>query len=256
MSWEDTVDDVTEDWEAALGDDVPESWETEEQSLFEQPAIVDDRVVCPGCKGEGKVHPETAKRIEEGMKPQPKKEAPKTGRFAKSNIRDDRDRQVADLVADIPLDDPVAEKLRLQKIVEDSDKKIVDEMFGGEATEDFLSENEKAVKQMTFNSINDYNRIATLLGKRANEANNVVGTVELLSVLIRTVKDSLSSDDFVKLSSQCGVYKEERKKAEVIVPTKKSKKKKGVAAKINVDTWEDEVGEYHGNNDMYADDFM
>ncbi len=36
------------------------------------------------------------------------------------------------------------------------------------------------------------------------------------------MKDSLSSDDFTKLASKCNVYKEERKKAENVVPGKKS----------------------------------
>lgn len=84
------------------------------------------------------------------------------------------------------------------------------------------------------------------------------------------MKDSLSSDDFTKLASKCNVYKEERKKAENVVPGKKSmwfdcqlmrcidkKKKTNASLKIVADTWQNDLNDYESaNNNYYDDDFM
>ena len=50
-----------------------------------------------------------------------------------------------------------------------------------------MSENEKAIKKIEFKSVNDYNRVATLLAKRVLDANNVVGTIEFLNVFLTNV---------------------------------------------------------------------
>ena len=227
---------------------VADNWEDDAAELFDPNAVIDKRVECPICHGEGKVTEEEKIRVEDRMKAKPSTKA------AAKPYNENRGVQTNE--REMPLDDPIAEKQRLRKIAENADAKILDDMFGGKADDAFISDTEKGLNMIKLDTIIDYQQLAYKLGKRMTEARNATFALEFLQCAIRQCGGSLNSDDFQKLASTCNVMKEERRNDEKAV-TKKGKKKNKAALKIpNVDAWFDDNDDAGAFDDDYNDDFM
>eukprot|EP00882_Tetradesmus_deserticola_P006804 GHRQ01007164.1.p1 GENE.GHRQ01007164.1~~GHRQ01007164.1.p1 ORF type:complete len:239 (+),score=137.84 GHRQ01007164.1:291-1007(+) len=145
------------------------------------------------------------------IKPQPKKKVEK--KYTKGEAVDDT-----------PLDDPEAERLRKQRLVEESDFRAINEMFGGERA--------SLVKQldgMLPKSVKDFEEAAELLAKLfiAPHAANK-NYKAFVKALLRAATEPLGSEDAKEIENLAGTLRADKVKAEKAAAAAKKGSKKSV----------------------------
>lgn len=117
-------------------------------------------------------------------------------------------------VGDDSLDDPLAEKLRQQRLVEESDFALANELFGEDACD---------LEKFMPKSAKEFEHYATMIaGKYLRPYQTSAHYVALLKALIRKSTVSLNSADAKELESLMGVIRNEKVKEEK--PVTKGKK--------------------------------
>mmetsp|Transcript_5212 Transcript_5212/g.19119 ORF Transcript_5212/g.19119 Transcript_5212/m.19119 type:complete len:215 (-) Transcript_5212:4966-5610(-) len=180
---------------------------------------------------------------EEEVKPTPK---PKPQADKKSKAK-------AKVVVEEPLADPVAEKLRQQRLVEESDFAMAKEMLGEAAKEVNLDE-------MIPKSEADFITYGKLVAKKVAHFESSIHYATMLKTMIKASTESMRADDVNELLSTCKVIFNEKQKAEKAAQGNKKKSKVGKSLKVERDDMDDIGGRgaggalYGGPDDDY--DFM
>lgn len=197
------------DDEDASDEDVKESWEDEEATLETKPA----------------------------SKPEPKPEKKKA---TESNVKTAN-------VQDGKLPDPVAEKLRQQRLVEEADYQSTTELFGN-------SNGDKSLDSFIPKSEEDFMEYAELVAHKLRPFDKSFHYVTLLKAVMRHAMTTLKAADAKDVASSVTVIANEKIKAEK--EANAGKKKSGTKKKqLHVDRPDDDalVGAYADIDDY---DFM
>lgn len=199
----------TWDDEDASDEDVKESWEDEEAIIEPKPA----------------------------SKPEPKSEKKKA---TESNVKTAN-------VQDGKLPDPVAEKLRQQRLVEEADYQSTTELFG-------KSNGDKSLDSFIPKSEDDFMEYAELVAHKLRPFDKSFHYVTLLKAVMRHAMTTLKAADAKDVASSVTVIANEKIKAEK--ESNAGKKKSGTKKKqLHVDRADDDalVGTYADIDDY---DFM
>lgn len=199
----------TWDDEDASDEDVKESWEDEEAIIEPKPA----------------------------SKPEPKPEKKKA---TESNVKTAN-------VQDGKLPDPVAEKLRQQRLVEEADYQSTTELFG-------KSNGDKSLDSFIPKSEDDFMEYAELVAHKLRPFDKSFHYVTLLKAVMRHAMTTLKAADAKDVASSVTVIANEKIKAEK--ESNAGKKKSGTKKKqLHVDRADDDalVGTYADIDDY---DFM
>ncbi|CAI5519552.1 unnamed protein product [Closterium sp. Naga37s-1] len=222
---------MSDDWDAddfepppvvVAKEPVKSSWEDEEEEEEEAPASTTTASAKP--KGEKK-----------------KKKAEDKGKG--------KEKEEGEEVDDEVLADPVAEKLRQQRLVEESDFKATKELFGGKK-----KEAERSLDDFLPKSEADFNEFADLIAARITPHSKSFHYVALIKSILRKVEAPLVGKDAKEISAAAAVIANEKLKAEK--EAEKGKKKGAKKQQLTVDRPEDDdyKGSYGGPDDEY--DFM
>ncbi|WIA24112.1 hypothetical protein OEZ86_007317 [Tetradesmus obliquus] len=146
------------------------------------------------------------------IKPQPKKKVEK--KYASKG----------ETVDDTPLDDPEAERLRKQRLEEESDFRAIADMFGGERASMV-----KQLDSMLPKSVKDFEEAAELLAKlfitpHATNKNYKA----FVKALLRVSADPLNSDDAKEIENTAGTLRADKVKAEKAAAAAKKGSKKSI----------------------------
>ncbi|CAI5963047.1 unnamed protein product [Closterium sp. NIES-64] len=160
-----------------------------------------------------------------------------------------KEKEEEEEVDDGVLADPVAEKLRQQRLVEESDFKATKELFGGKK-----KEAERSLDDFLPKSEADFNEFADLIAARITPHSKSFHYVSLIKNILRKVEAPLVGKDAKEISAAAAVIANEKLKAEK--EAEKGKKKGAKKQQLTVDRPEDDdyKGSYAGPDDDY--DFM
>ncbi|CAI5507241.1 unnamed protein product [Closterium sp. Naga37s-1] len=195
---------MSDDWDAedfepppvvVAKEPVKSSWEDEEEEEEEAPASTTTASAKP--KGE-------------------KKKKKKADDKGKGKEKEEEEEEVDDGV----LADPVAEKLRQQRLVEESDFKATKELFGGKK-----KEAERSLDDFLPKSEADFNEFADLIAARITPHSKSFHYVALIKSILRKVEAPLVGKDAKEISAAAAVIANEKLKAEK--EAEKGKKKGG-----------------------------
>eukprot|EP00877_Chromochloris_zofingiensis_P002961 jgi/Chrzof1/12666/Cz07g03020.t1 len=127
----------------------------------------------------------------------------------------------AEDVEEAPLDDPIAEKLRQQRLVEEADFRAARELFGDTGT--------KSLEAILPKSVKDFEEYAQLLAARYIQPHSSSKNYKaFLKHLLKLATDPLTSEDAKELEATAGTIRAEKVKAEKAAAAAKSKVKKTV----------------------------
>ncbi|KAF8055280.1 eukaryotic translation initiation factor 3 subunit J [Scenedesmus sp. PABB004] len=148
------------------------------------------------------------------IKPQPKKKVEK--RYTKGEPAED----------DTPLDDPEAERLRRQRLEEESDMRAINDMFGGERAAQV-----RALEGMVPKTVKDFEEAADLLAKlfvtqHAGHKNYKA----YVKALLRAAAEPLPAEDAKEVEAVAAALRADKVKAEKAAAAAKTKTK----ARVNV----------------------
>lgn len=152
----------------------------------------------------------------------------------------------------------VAEKLKQQRLVEEADNKLTEELFGIESAklEDGVYDVDTCVallNRMKFKTEEDYKILASGVSKVLQLEQKPMFTTEFLKELIRKVTVMLHYEDLVDIDSVLSVIKNTKVKKKL----NKKKKKKGKFANVQRDELDDVQDTAGGAYGGYTeDDFM
>lgn len=175
---------------------------------------------------------------------EPPAEKPSKKTAAKAN---DKKGKSVEIVKEEPLD-PVAEKLRQQRLVEEADFKNTTELFGKPGGSD------KSVDIFIPKSESDFSQYAELISNKLRPYEKSFHYIGLLKTVIRLSMTSLKASDAKEVASSVTAIANEKLKAEK--EANAGKKKTGAKKKqLIVDKPDDEAGV--SNLDSYDEfDFM
>lgn len=211
------------DDEDADDDDVKESWEDEEEP--QKAPAEEAKEAKPANKSTGK----KAKQTESKATKKPEVKATQ---------------QVVDDV----LSDPIAEKLRQQRLVEEADYKATAELFGKKG-------DEKSLDSFIPKSESDFLEYAELLSQKIRPYEKSYHYIGLLKSVIRLSMTSLKAADAKEISSSVTAIANEKLKAEK--EANAGKKKQGAKKKqILVDKPDDDLVVAGRYDDVDDYDFM
>ncbi|KAI9136745.1 eukaryotic translation initiation factor 3 subunit J [Paraphysoderma sedebokerense] len=146
-------------------------------------------------------------------------------------------------------------KKRLQKMVEQSDLKNVEDLFGGMAVKVLDTTGEYPLHTLTPKSKDDFDQYADHLVTRFKDFSSNPLYVAFLETLFRNLSDPLRHDDVKKLSSTLTTLSNEKLRAEKEA-SKKGKKNAKKQVVVRTEEFDDyafgEGGRYEGE----YDDFM
>lgn len=213
-----------------------EEWEDEPVSLIlkkDQPRSnwddedVDDDGVKESWEDEDEPEPEPAPApVKAPEKPVRKTGSKETGKKGKTEV-----------VEDIVLD-PVAEKLRQQRLVEEADYKSTTELFAG--TSDEKSNKIKSLDNIIPKSENDFLEYAELVSQRLRLHEKSYHYIGLLKAVMRLSMTSLKASDAKEVASSITAIANEKLKAEK--EANAGKKKTGLKKKqLHVDKPDDDL---------------
>ncbi|XP_020698537.1 eukaryotic translation initiation factor 3 subunit J [Dendrobium catenatum] len=196
-------------------EDVKESWEDEEDDTAKAPkkeSVAEKKIVSKTTKDAGKkVKPSETKTIKE-----------------------------ADVLAD-----PVAEKLRQQRLVEEADYKSTTELFARKG-------DEKSLDNFIPKSENDFMEYAELLSQKIRSYEKSFHYIGLLKAVMRHSMTSLKTADAKEIASSVTAIANEKLKAEKEANV--GKKKQGAKKKqLHVDKPDDDM--VSATYDDAADDY-
>lgn len=147
------------------------------------------------------------------IKPQPKKKVEK--KYSK-----------AEYVDDTPLDDPEAERLRRQRLEEESDLRAINEMFGGERASQI-----KQLDSMIPKTVKDFEEAAELVAKLfITQHKDNKNYKAFLKSLMKQATDPLSAEDAKEIENMAGTIRADKVKAEKAAAAAK----KGTKKQVNV----------------------
>lgn len=174
--------------------------------------------------------------------------------------------------ADAPLSDPVAEKMRRQKLVEEADKRLMDDLFSGcERPADYMpptatsaavaarTKTTKAaapvvdpVEAISLRSYKDCEQFATRLGKKIRESPaKSPAWLRLLDLLLKDCTPKMEMKDLVSLQKKLQAAVADREKESKQVVEKKKKPNDVGSAMKN---YRDEVDMLYGDLSQDEDD--
>lgn len=193
---------------------------------------------------------------------QPKKFDPKAATKAKKSskqMQKDRERRLteeaerAKNAKPMTVEEKNTEKMRLQKLVEEADNRLAEELFAkkadGVVDVDSISAMLSAVR---LDTASDFALFATAIGKRLELESKPLETREFFKQLIRMGTKDLTGDDLVEINSVVMVIKNEKVKSKL----GKKKKKKGKSIAMSRDMFDDHTAG-DGKGDYFDDgDFM
>ncbi|GJP48613.1 hypothetical protein CLOM_g7904 [Closterium sp. NIES-68] len=166
----------------------------------------------------------------------------------KKKKAEEKGKEKVEEVDDEVLSDPLAEKLRQQRLVEESDFKATKELFGKK------KEAERSLDDFLPKSEADFNEFADLIAARITPHSKSFHYVALIKNILRKVEAPLVGKDAKEVSAAAAVIANEKLKAEK--EAEKGKKKGAKKQQLTVDRPEDDEykGSYGGPDDEY--DFM
>ncbi|KAK8940392.1 hypothetical protein KSP39_PZI010437 [Platanthera zijinensis] len=212
------------DDEDADEDDVKESWEDEE----------DDATKAPKKESIGEKKTETKPKT--GSKPA------KVDASKKSKVAETLKNEASEV-----LDDPVAEKLRQQRLVEEADYRSTTELFAKTKKGD-----EKSLDNFIPKSESDFMEYAELLSHKIRVHERSYHYIGLLKAVMRLSMASLKAADAKEIASSVTAISNEKIKAEKEINA--GKKKQGARKKqLMVDKPDDDI--ISGTYDNAADDY-
>lgn len=193
---------------------------------------------------------------------QPKKFDPKAATKAKKSsklLQKERERRLAEEAElaknakPMTVEEKMAEKMRLQKLVEEADNRLAEELFAkkadGVVDVDSISATLSTVR---LGDAKDFSMFATAIGKRLEMESKPLETREFFKELIRMGTKDLTGDDLVEINSVIMVIKNEKVKSKL----GKKKKKKGKSIAMSRDMFDDHTAG-DGKGDYFDDgDFM
>jgi len=150
-------------------------------------------------------------------------------------------------IADEVLADPVAEKLRQQRLVEEADYKATAELFA-------MKGDEKSLDNYIPKSESDFLEYAELLYHKIRPYEKSFHYIGLLKAVIRHSMTSLKAADVKDISSSVAAIANEKLKAEKEANAGK-KKQGGKKKQLQVDKPDDDIATGH-YDDVDDDDFM
>lgn len=147
------------------------------------------------------------------IKPQPKKKVEK--KYTK-----------AEYIDDTPLDDPEAERLRRQRLEEESDLRAINEMFGGERASQI-----QQLDSMIPKSVKDFEEAADLVAKLfITQHRDNKNYKAFVKALLKVTAEPLNADDSKEIENLAGNIRADKVKAEKAAAAAK----KGAKKSINV----------------------
>lgn len=156
----------------------------------------------------------------------------------------------ARLAALAPLDDPVAEKARQKRLVEEADHALTAELFADEKHDPIA----EPIMKMELAEGDDYERLGAVLARKFNAAENPAYTMLFLTEFINKTEEALDANnirDIVKVLNQV-------RNAKIKKESQNKKKKGKKKAKMRMSTQDDwmatETAAYDDGEDDY--DFM
>ncbi len=166
------------------------------------------------------------------------------------------------------MDDPLAEKARRQRLVEESDHAIAADLFAGgpsgdskaAGSSDSLSPEDamvQGISKLEISGTSGVEIFGTSVGKVFTTRNNAVEYAMMIKALIRASEAStLTAKDYVEFATLCNVIKT-KVEAATNLKSKKGKKKVGKSVKMDTDeSWIDNGGVYDDDVGNEFDDFM
>ncbi|XP_044735352.1 eukaryotic translation initiation factor 3 subunit J [Chrysoperla carnea] len=207
-------------------DEVKESWEDEEEEKRD------------------------VEKVEVKSKPKPKKAlADKIAEKERQRL-EELERKQKERESEMTLEEKLAEKLRRQKLQEESDLQLAKETFGINV----VNESTKSLDSMNPQTQEDFIEYADAISKRVQTFNKSPEYVTFVEDLIRNICVSLSSTDLKKLKTTIDTIFQEKQKVE---KGEKSKKNKGKGkAKLKIEGDNSHLNEYSVYQDYDYDDFM
>ncbi|EPT27195.1 translation initiation factor eIF3 subunit [Toxoplasma gondii TgCatPRC2] len=206
-----------------------------------------------------------ADEILEAEERRKQEEQQKAAAAAAKRVANDARRGFAD-DSDAPLSDPLAEKMRRQKLVEEADKRLMDDLFSGcERPADYVpptaasavaaaarAKMTKAaapvvdpVDAVALRSYKDCEQFATKLGKKIRESPaKSPAWLRLLDLLIKDCSPKMDMKDLVSLQKklQSAVADREKESKQIV---EKKKKPNDVGSKMK--NYQDEVDMLYGD---------
>mmetsp|Transcript_1300 Transcript_1300/g.1641 ORF Transcript_1300/g.1641 Transcript_1300/m.1641 type:complete len:255 (+) Transcript_1300:449-1213(+) len=138
-------------------------------------------------------------------------------------------------------EEKIAEKLRLQKLVEESDNAITNDLFNAKKEEGKLDADAIAalLQSIPLNDESDYKDFAAAVGKRVEVEDKPFLAKEFVKELCRAVGRSVSGEDLAEVISVLGVVKNEKVKTQLNKKKKKGGKK---FANVSRNDMDDDLG--------------
>merc|ERR1712070_800969 len=143
--------------------------------------------------------------------------------------------------AEEPCLDPAEEKLRLQKLVEDGDLALTEDLFGGGPAEEGSASNPKTKVE--------FEAFATIIGTKLREHEESVHYTTMLKQLLKTALEAAPSSSCKELASLCNTQSSEKQKAE------KALAQKGKKKNTKVSIQKDHGGDFMDAGLSYGDDY-
>ena len=175
----------------------------------------------------------------------------KLTKAAQKRKEEERLKEEARLAAQAPktTEERLAEKMRLQKLVEEADHALTEALFakkdaGVVDSESMLA----AIADVPLNNEKHFELFAAAISKTVKIKGSTLRQREFLKAVCRDVADNLTGDDIVEVVKVLNVIKNEKVKAKLNKKTKKAKKKGKTFAKMSRDVFDD-----HGIGNDYDD---
>ncbi|GAQ79880.1 Translation initiation factor 3 subunit J [Klebsormidium nitens] len=150
---------------------------------------------------------------------------------------------------DETLADPVAEKLRQQRLVEESDFKATKELFGGD-------KEERSLEGFIPKTEADYLEYATLVAEKVTPFQKSFHYLTMLKQLSRVASEPLKGADVKDLASALTVLANEKLKAEKAAEKGGTKAKAKAKRELKVDAADNDYGAAGTYDDPDGYDFM
>lgn len=181
-------------------------------------------------------------------KQEPKEEKTEAKPASKAAVKKAKQPEVTEAkVADEVLADPVAEKLRQQRLVEEADYRATAELFA-------KKEDEKSLDNFIPKSESDFSEYAELISHKIRPYEKSYHYMSLLKAVIRLSMTSLKAADAKDIASSVTAIANEKLKAEKEANAGK-KKQGGKKKQLLVDKPDDDIVAGH-YNDIDDFDFM
>ena len=146
-----------------------------------------------------------------------------------------------------PLDDPVAERERRRKLVEDADHALTEELFADEKNDPILT----PIMGLELPTAAEYESFGSAVARKLNSGANPALTMMFFTGLIAATEESIGADEIREITKLLNQLRNAKIKENSANKKKKGKKK--TKAKMKMGTDDDWLTAQTGDMDDYGD---